>query len=84
MKGEPKPMVEKQYVGIDVAKDSMNVAVHLSQQQWSFPNDPRGIDEAVSRLRELGAHLPLLFWKPLAASRCPLQVPWQRLVCQWR
>ena len=43
---------EKVYVGIDVAKANMDIAVHPSGKCWSFTNDDRGISEAVSRLRE--------------------------------
>jgi len=30
---------EKVYVGIDIAKERIDVAVHSSEQRWSFSND---------------------------------------------
>jgi len=39
---------EKVYVGIDVAKASIDMAVHQSKQRWSFTNDDEGISQAVS------------------------------------
>lgn len=41
------------YVGIDVAKARLDVAVQPSGQQWSFPNNDQGISQAVVRLQEL-------------------------------
>ena len=45
------------YVGIDVAKANMDVAIYPSGQQWSFSNDDKGINQAVTRLRELSPEL---------------------------
>lgn len=74
---------DKVYVGIDVAKASMDVAVHQSQQRWSFSNDDEGIREAVCCLKELapalivmeatgGIELPLA--AALAAAGLPVAV----------
>jgi transposase len=74
---------ERVYVGIDVAKASMDVAVHSSDQRWSFTNDDRGIIQAVSCLRELapglvvmeatgGIELPLV--AAIAAAGLPVVV----------
>lgn len=38
---------EKVYVGIDIAKERIDVAVHSSEQRWSFSNDDVGITKAV-------------------------------------
>jgi transposase len=35
--------MEKVYVGIDISKDSLDVAVHASDKQWRFSNDRAGI-----------------------------------------
>jgi len=51
---------EKVYVGIDVAKASMNVAVHQSEQRWSFTNDDSGIIQAVSTMQGLTPALVVL------------------------
>jgi len=74
---------DKVYVGIDVAKASMDVAVHQSQQRWSFSNDDEGISKAVCCLRELapalivmeatgGIELPIA--AALAAAGLPVAV----------
>jgi len=39
---------EKVYVGIDIAKEKIDVAVHSSGHRWSFSNDDTGITKAVS------------------------------------
>ena len=36
-------MEKKMYVGIDVSKDTLDVAVHGDKQHWSFPNNEAGI-----------------------------------------
>jgi transposase len=51
---------EKVYVGIDVAKASIDMAVHQSKQRWSFTNDDEGISQAVSCLQELAPVLIVL------------------------
>jgi len=53
IKGEKAVEKEKVYVGIDVAKAKMDLAVHPSGKRWSFTNDDRGISDAVSSLRAL-------------------------------
>jgi transposase len=74
---------EKAYVGIDVAKASMDMAVHQSKELKSFTNDDRGIMRAVSGLRELapalvvveatgGIEMPLV--AALGAARLPVVV----------
>ena len=51
---------ERVYVGIDVAKATMDMAVHPSGQQCSFRNDDGGIRKAVSCLKELAPALVVL------------------------
>ena len=51
---------ESMYVGIDVAKASMDIAVHATGQRWSFRNDDAGIAKAVACLRELSPALVVL------------------------
>jgi transposase len=45
--------VEKVYVGIDISKDSLDVAVHAADKQWRFPNDPAGIARLCKMLAKL-------------------------------
>ena len=51
---------ERVYAGIDVAKDSLDIAVHSSEQRWQFANDDRGIDQAVACIQELSPALVVL------------------------
>ena len=44
---------EAVYVGIDVAKAQVDVAVRPTGQRWTISNDEPGIRELVSRLRAL-------------------------------
>ncbi len=45
--------MEKVYIGIDISKDSLNVAVYASSKQWSFANDTAGITSLCKLLAEL-------------------------------
>jgi transposase len=40
------------FIGIDVAKAELVVAVHPSDAQWTVANDERGVRTLVDRLRE--------------------------------
>ncbi len=70
----------KMYVGIDVAKESLEVAVRSSGERWSFSNNETGIGEAVARLRELSPALVVMeatggLEMPLAAALGVAKVP---------
>lgn len=41
------------FIGIDVSKDTLDVAVIPKAEAWSVPNDGTGIDQLVRRLRPL-------------------------------
>lgn len=45
------------FVGVDVAKATLDVALRPSQEQWSVPNDEAGIASLVARLRPLAPAL---------------------------
>lgn len=51
---------ERVYVGIDVAKGSMDMAVYPSGQVCSFTNDDKGINQAVTHLLELSPALVVM------------------------
>jgi len=51
---------ERRYVGIDVAKSQLDVAVEPSEEHWSVANEQGGIGTLVSRLEELGPALVVL------------------------
>jgi transposase len=42
--------MEKLYVGIDISKDSLDMAIHGSSKQWQFTNDPSGIRKLCKEL----------------------------------
>jgi len=48
------------YIGIDVAKTSLDVAMHSTEQRWNFSNDDIGIEHLVSALQELTPILVVL------------------------
>lgn len=50
----------KIYVGIDVSKAVLDVAVRPTGEQWQSPNERNGIQELRKRLRELGPALIVL------------------------
>jgi transposase len=45
--------MEKVFVGIDISKDALDVAVHASNTQWHFPNNPAGIAGLCKKLVKL-------------------------------
>jgi transposase len=49
--------MEKVYVGIDISKDSLDVAIHASDKQWRFSNDHSGITKLCKMLGKLGPAL---------------------------
>ena len=49
--------MEQIFVGIDVAKDRLDVHVRPSMEAFSVARDGKGLDELVARLRELGVAL---------------------------
>ena len=53
-------MSETAYVGIDVSKARLDVAVVPSGESFSSPNDDEGIEKVVARVRELRPALVLL------------------------
>jgi transposase len=64
---------KKNYAGIDVSKDTLDVAVHGDQRRWSFTNDQAGIEKTKTILQELKVGLVVLeatgnYEIPLAAE----------------
>lgn len=52
--------MDPSYVGIDVAKAHLDVAVRPSGQQWVVPNEETGISDLVARLQALTVTLVVL------------------------
>jgi transposase len=51
---------EGPYIGIDVAKDRLDIAVRPTGDTWSVANDAPGITEAVHRLAQLHPKLVVM------------------------
>ena len=74
---------ERPYVGIDVAKAHLDIAVRPDDKEWSVTNDEEGIGTLVSQLQELGparvvleatGGLELAVTGALAAAELPVVV----------
>lgn len=48
------------FVGIDVAKDSMEVTVHEGNERWNFPNDEAGLAKLVTKMNKVSPCLIVL------------------------
>ena len=46
-------MGNKNYIGIDMAKDSMEVKVHEGQDSWTYANDEKDIAKLVAKMESL-------------------------------
>jgi len=53
-------MNTKVYIGIDIGKAQIDIAVHPSEKQWSFSNNEPGINEAVKNILEVSPALVVL------------------------
>ena len=83
-KREKKPMTEEAvYVGVDVAKSALDVAVTDSGETWQFVNDDEGISQAVHYIAsvkpagiilEAAGNLEIPLAAALQASRLPVAV----------
>lgn len=52
--------MEKVYIGIDIGKEKIDIALHSSETQWSFSNNEIGIAEAVKNIAEASPALVVL------------------------
>jgi len=66
--------MEKKYVGVDISKDSLDMAVFDSNQRWHFNNSPIGIAKAIAALEavkpvfavfEATGGMEIPFWEAL-------------------
>lgn len=53
-------MPELRFCGIDVSKDSLDVALHPSGEGWKAENTPTGIEDLSARLKKLGPVLTVM------------------------
>ena len=71
---------EATYVGIDVSKTQLDVAVRPTEDRWEAPNDEAGNRQLVSRLKTLEPIMVLLeasggFELPLVAALAAEELP---------
>ena len=71
---------EPRFVGIDVSKARLDVAVRPAGKSWGLPNDETGIDGLVPQLVDLGPTLVLLeatggLEVPLVAALAAAELP---------
>jgi len=65
-------MTQDLFVGIDVAKASLDVAVMPGEHGWSLPNSEQGIQELIAKLQQLGSPKILLMEATGGLERRPL------------
>lgn len=49
--------MDKAYVGVDVSKSSLDMAIHEGKEHWSFTNNAEGISQAVATLRQVNPQM---------------------------
>ena len=59
---------ERVYVGIDVSKDRLDIAVRPTGEERSEANSDGGIAQLVARLERTPSWS---YWKPLGVCNCP-------------
>lgn len=68
------------YIGIDVSKGRLDVAVRPTQEQWIVANDPKGTDDLVAQLEDLRPSLIVLeasggYERPVVAALAAVGLP---------
>jgi transposase len=69
------------FVGIDVSKVWLDIAVHESEMNWRAGNDGKGIAGLVKRLKQLKPTLVVL--EATGVSRFSWWQSWCMQTCQW-
>ena len=64
--------MENVYVGIDISKAWLDIAVHASSQQWHFPNDTAGITRLRRMLKKISP--TLIVCEPTGGYEMPLHL----------
>ena len=73
-------MKKKHYVGIDVSKDTLDIAIHEDSLHWSFSNDSVGFIKVSTLLKEISPELVVMeatgsYEIPLAAELAVAGIP---------
>lgn len=53
-------MERKNFIGVDVSKNTLDVAVHDDNRHWSFGNSPAGIEKAIETIKKFKPELVVL------------------------
>ena len=69
------------FVGLDVSKQRLDVAVRPRGRHFATPNDDLGIQQLVKRLAALKPQL--IGQRPPAATSSWRPWPWQKPNCRW-
>ena len=72
---------EPTFVGIDVSKAQVDVAIRPTGQRWVVSYDDSGVRELVSQMVDLGSDLVLM--ESTGGLDCPWLPPWPLLRCRW-
>ena len=75
MEGEPR------FVGIDVSKAQLDVAVRPTGKRWVLPYDETGIEGLIPQIVDLEPALVLL--EATGGLELPLVAPWPLRRCRW-
>lgn len=70
------------FVGIDVSKASLDIAVRPSGPAWQVDNSEEGIRQLAERLRQLSPTAIVL--EATEGTKWLVQRLWQRGNCRWR
>ena len=73
---------ESIFVGIDVAKAQLDVAVRPAADRWEVSHDDAGNQATRISVEEPGT-LPWCWWRRRAAWNCPLWQLWRPGSCRW-
>jgi transposase len=52
--------LDKDYIGIDISKDTLDVATYVTSKKWQFPNNDTGISKLIQTLRESATALVVM------------------------
>jgi transposase len=52
--------MDQEYMGIDVSKDSLDVAAYHTNKQWHFANNEEGISQIITKFKQLAPSLVVL------------------------
>ena len=72
--------MDKEFVGIDVSKDNLDVAAFTANQKWRFSNDETGVNQLIEAMNPLSPALMVMestggYETPLAYALYEARIP---------